>query len=477
MDQEFIDMAQLLETGIKQVSPHIRWLLRHAILNHCNSKAIHLIAYCKDIPVDAKNNQIWGETFAPTRSIALNLEQHFHSCVNQVQDEDKMHTSLRALIIRELLDTAIHEAHHLKCSLTAGNFSNSKLEEDEAKTESWKKSWLAARYWDAEITTFGPVLDELLTEFMDNIKMDTMEKPTMWKDLQVYMWENQLAFYNPDLDQSCQIKDFFEAQAKTNDPWIDDPKQFMALNIAKAEENLITADTVLAPETPKEPESATIDTQVQHPPEETNNPEMEHVDHVPTDAITIEETLMPEPVVIPAPPTEIPAPPTPTTINVLQIQQAVEGVMRALFVHVMSKCGFTTAGSYNNPAAVLEPVSIHHIKGAEELFSHMDTTDATGVYVGNQPCQGMIKGLVSKQNLPMYRFYLNIGGQLYKRTLIPQNPDKLNANQELTKWAEQAREGAKIMMLLEDNKGPRAHLKLAANTPFGQEEFKIWQDK
>ncbi len=494
MEQEFIKVAQLLETGTDITSPHLRWLLRHAILEHCSAEAIHLIAYCKDIPVDKKGKQIWGETFAPTRSIVLNLEQHFYSCIDQIQDDDKMYTALRTLIIRELLDTAIHEAHHLSCSLNTGDFSNSKLEEDEAKIAAWKKSWLAARYWNAEITVFGSVLDELMEEFMDNLKMDTMEKPTMWKDLQVHMWENQLAFYNPDLDQECQIKDTFEAMAKTDDPWIDEPKQFLIDVIEETQKNTEDTSNIIQPEKPNKAETATIENQLQYPPEESAGfhiPETPaETIHIPAPPAQTEQIIIPAPPAIPAPPvTPAPAlitpiepieplkPPEPQTINILQIQQAVEGVMRTLFVHVMSKCGFTTEGGYNNPTAVLEPISIVHIPEALNLFSHMDTMDATGLYSGNQPCQGMIKGLISSQDLPMYRFYLNIGGKIYRRTFIPQNPKKLNANNELTTWAKEAQTGTKIMMLLQDKKGPTAHLKLEANTPFGQEEFKIWDSK
>lgn len=493
MQQEFIVMSQLLETGIDLASPHLRWLLRHAMLEHCTDKAVYQVSYCKDIPVDSEGNQIWGETFAPTRSIAINLEQHFISCIDQVQDEDKMYTSIRTLIIRELLDTIIHEAHHLKCSLDADNFANSRLEEDEAKKVAWDKSWMAAKHWDAEVKVFGPVLDTLMKDFIEDLREATTETPTMWKDLQVYMWDNELAFYNPDMDQECQIREAFESMAKDKSPWIDDPKVFMADIPEEATEGGNQED-IVAPEAPKAPETAAQEEQVQTADSGFEMAEHEVVDYVPPEALDITNVVpvvpeppaqQPAPVVPPPPqavvqPEAVPAPPAAPVnqdVNVLKIQKAVESVMRTLFVHVMSKCGFTTEGGYNNPAAVLEPISIHHIPDAVELFSHMDTTDATGVYAGNQPCQGMIKGLVSKQNLPMYRFYLNVGGHILKRTFIPQNPNKLNAHQELTKWAEEAREGAKIMMLLEDNKGPRAHIKLSANTPFGQEEFRIWEDK
>lgn len=491
MNTEFVELPKILETGIDLVSPHLRWLLRHAIINHCSDKAIDLIAYHKDIPKDKEGEEIWGESWSPAKAIAINLEKHFHSSIDQIQDESKMNTSLRCVLIRELLDTSIHEAHHLKASYKTGDFNNSLLEEKEAAEEGWNKSWMAAKYWDAEITVFGPLLDDLLEDFFKTLEEDTKEKPVMWKDLQVYMWKNQLAFYDPDKDRECKIREAFEAMAKDHSPWIDDPKQFLATVIQTGNtasvENIPTEP--LPPLTQVTPQPEPFVSYEQYiPPEQcvphSNNEHQEYYQRS-TDTYNPQQYTEPytEPykgVIPPPPPTAPPAtavPTPPATINVLQMQQAIEAVLRTLFAHVMTKCGITQDGKFNNPNAVLEAVSIVHIPHALEIFSHMDFYDTKGIYSGNQPCNGIIKGLISKQGLPMYRFYLKIGDFLYKRIFITQNPDKLNANGELTAWAKSARNGAKIMMLLEDNAPPKAHLKLEPGIALGQEEFKIWEAK
>jgi len=472
MEQEFITMAQLLETGIHQVSPHIRWLLRHAMIEHCSSKAIHQIAYCKDIPVDINGKPIFAETFSATRSIAINLTQHVITCAAKVETPDLMYTSIRALLIRELVDSVIHEAHHLKCSLMADDFTNSDLEEDEAKIIAMQKSWESARKWDADIHVFGPIIDSLLKEWINGLKTErdsTKEEVEMWKDLQVFMWDNKLAFYNPEMDQECNVRDAFEAMAKNEDPWTEPPKQFLIEDIEVAEDNLEDTDGSEAPEAPvADIPTAAAQTDI---PIEYDMPILEGGLQQAIVPPLPETPLSKKPAVV------IPPPPVGPIVDKLAIQKTLESIMRVMFVHVMSKCGFTTAGGYNNPAAVLETISLAHIEGATELMTHYDTATATGIYSGNVPCQGQIKGMISEDNLPMYRFYLNIAGQLYKRSFIPQNPNKLDINNCPTTWAQKAKEGTKIMMLSEKGVGNKAHISLAPNTPFGQEEFHIWGEK
>jgi hypothetical protein len=87
-----------------------------------------------------------------------------------------------------------------------------------------------------------------------------------------------------------------------------------------------------------------------------------------------------------------------------------------------------------------------------------------------------ISGLISKQGLPRYALYLNIAGNVVKRTFIPQNPAKTKADGTPTAWANKVRQGTKIMMLLGDN-GPTAYIELDPNVPLGQEKFVLWANK
>jgi hypothetical protein len=76
----------------------------------------------------------------------------------------------------------------------------------------------------------------------------------------------------------------------------------------------------------------------------------------------------------------------------------------------------------------------------------------------------------------MYNLYLNVGGQLHKRTFIPQNPDKMKDG-NLTSWAQQVRAGSRIAMLLADNEGPKLDIKTEPHELLGQEKVNFWVAK
>jgi len=147
-----------------------------------------------------------------------------------------------------------------------------------------------------------------------------------------------------------------------------------------------------------------------------------------------------------------------------------------MFHHIMMKCGWNGAGSFTNPEAVFEPVSVTDIEGVENVIVAQDYYDAMGGYKNQQPLEGCVRGLTTKEGLPYYRFYINVGGTRIKRTFIPQNPNKTNADGSLSKWTQAVRNGNAIFMLLGEN-GPTADIQLYAGQALGQERFKIWQKK
>jgi len=487
MNQDYIKICGILETGTDLVSTHIRWLVRQAIVDYCPTEAINMIAYNRDIPTNSKNEPVWGETHAPSRSISINLEHHFHSGVYIIQKEKSIYTSLRCVIIRELLDTAIHEAHHLKTAYEENNFSNSDLDEEGAQTAGFKHSWMAAKTWDVDIHTFGPIIDNLLEEFMVGLKADTAETPMMWKDLQVYMWENKLAFYNPDRDQECKMFEAFQSMADDENPWLDQPKTYVEeTDISETththDEDPITEANPILPAAAQltNPEPVMVPQQQPAEPVVTQTAQQ-----LPPATEAIAGTLPAQVQNITTPPERLY-----NGLSATEIQKCAETVIRHLFWHIRTKCEFNTEGTYNNPNAVLDPVNISSIPHAEQLFTHMDTKTELGNYAPRQPCQGVLKGLVDTKNMPYYRFYLNIGGKLYIRSLVPHYPVG-----KTTQWAEEARNGVMRLSFQEripkidnttgkvmtDENGKelgenkiRADIKLASDGDLGNEEFKLW---
>jgi len=160
-------------------------------------------------------------------------------------------------------------------------------------------------------------------------------------------------------------------------------------------------------------------------------------------------------------PPVLPTEPTYALVNNMdgpQMAGCMEAVWKVLYHHTFTKCGWqqnpqTGRFMFANAAAVLEGVNVQHILsqfGAENFIMEYDTLDAEGKYAAEM-CQGMIRGrTTSKQGLPSYTLYLNIGGTRIKRTFIPQNPEKRNAQNAYTNSAENAAAGHMIVWVFKD---------------------------
>ena len=482
------EVPGILETGCEKVSPHLRWLIRNAVLSTCPPEAVNLIAYNENVP-DAH----FGIAHGPSRSISINLERHFFSALDRCMDETNMYASIRMLLLHELLDTVRHEAYHLKISFENNDFNKSDLDEAGAK-EAGSSAWSIAKKWNCNITHFGEYLDTQIKEFLEAIEEDTKETPVMWKDLQVWMSKNNLGYYNPDKDLELSINHAFEALSNDEEPWLEEPAEFLDTTIEETEKTqpeMPAAEAVPAhtydSQMPIHAEPTAMEAALlslaQNQPNlfsaalagmgvQTTAPSMgdsypEYNDEIP-DSFESAQAPAPTPV--------MPVMPVMPTAPAGNLAKTIETVFRTIFWHVVSKGEFTHEGGYNNPGVVMEPISIAHIPGALQIFTNMDTLDAHGKYAKNQPTQYGIKGMLTKENLPKYTLFLNINGQLHRRSLVAQNPNAVDDMGQLKTWAREAKAGSKIMYVLGDqaNPGVRASIKLAPGQVLGQEEYKLW---
>lgn len=158
---------------------------------------------------------------------------------------------------------------------------------------------------------------------------------------------------------------------------------------------------------------------------------------------------------------------TPNTLQPETMKQVMELVWKTLYHHVFTKCGWQqnpTTGRFffANAAAVLEGVNIQHILtkfGADNFIMEYDTLNAAGQPSAEQ-CQGMIRGYcTSKQGLPAYSVYLNINGVRYKRTFLPQNPEKRNGQNAYSNSAQEAAAGHQIAWIFKDEVADSAPFK------------------
>ena len=491
MNREYYKLDQLLVGGSNLVSDHLSWIIRGAVLSVCPVGGVLSIVCNPDLPKGT-----WGGFYGATRSIAINLEQHFEGVREMVQEAENMNTSIRLLLFMELINTAMHEAWHAKVCEEVKDFSVSDLDEQGASNNAAKQSWLIGKSMDVNITSFGPLLDGLIKEFYDTLKEDVEEPDCKeWKKLQLHMLENNLSFYAAETGTEIRtFREAIESYVNPSQPWMTEDNSLfnswhgekVLINLRdqeapKAEaviEPVVVAPVVTPVVAPivaaAEPVVATAAT----PPPIPVVPSM--VQYASQEEDCNVEQFNPfndDEEVAPVMHTAPQAPQTQAPVNgmsVLAVAQIGEMVMRRMFHHVFTKCGFNR-GKFTTPEAVLEPICINDIPGATEIFVTQDTHDASGVFKTNIPVNGFIKGTLSKGGLPEYKFSMSIAGQLHKRTFIVQNSEKTKEDGTLTKWAMEAQEGWLTMMLYAKmGEHATAFIRLPPFGTLGQETFSLW---
>jgi len=471
MQKKWYELSGVLISGGENISGHIEWLTLAAIQATVDTDAVHQVVFNPDLPKD-----MWGCFYGATRSIAVNLDEHFEFARTSVMDK-ATNTNIRLVLLHDLLDTIMHEAWHAKKCLAGGDFSNSDLDEEGARAWGEAQSWAIARDFDVEIASFGPLLDQLIHDFHEELKEDCKEADAkQWKRQQLYMLDNNLAYYDME---GTTIKTFREAMAIMADPdapWPSKVKEYPGDEVAVIEEAAAEEKPTISVE-PLTAEYAEDYNPLDDIGVEMYDPFAEEELSLPVESTPVETAAPIQEPVVPPVMQETVTQPVTAGPSAQDLRNAAEMVMRRLFHHVYTKCGAQNNGTFTNPEAVLEPVHIADIPYATELFVGHQTVDNMGNFISFAPTTEGIKGLVSQQRLPRYTFFMNIGGTKVKRTFIPQNPMKTKADGSFTAWAQRVQSGDKIMMLLKDKSGPTADIQLPAGMPLGQETFKVWADK
>jgi len=164
---------------------------------------------------------------------------------------------------------------------------------------------------------------------------------------------------------------------------------------------------------------------------------------------------------------ETPTTYTPNALAPEVMAKTIKEIWQVLYHHIFTKCGWqqnpqTGRFMFTNAAAVLEGVNIQHIiqqNGADNFIMEYDTMNAEGQFAPEM-CQGMVRGRTTAvAGLPSYSLYLNIGGQRFKRTFMPQNPEKRNTSNAYTNSANEAAGGHMIVWVFKDEAADNAPFK------------------
>ncbi len=155
-----------------------------------------------------------------------------------------------------------------------------------------------------------------------------------------------------------------------------------------------------------------------------------------------------------------------------QVFAYMKDVYMRLYSNIFNKCGriLNNDQPFENPGAVLDALSLADLTklhNAEGLIIGFESLNAQSGKVYEE-FAGHVRGIVfTKSNphgLPAYVIYLNLGGVSSKRSLVSQNPSKLNANTGmLSTTALEARAGHAIAWIMCDDPGNKFKAEIKDN--------------
>jgi len=496
--------TNILTSGMELVSEHIEYLFQMIAHKHAKN-LVNQIAFNEDLP----QNQ-FGSFHGPSRSICVNITAHLAHNLEKIQTTNP-NMSIRALLIMELINTALHETRHASYKEESDDFSDAETDAEEKLCQDFanENMWDVGKDFDLEVQSFGKLIDDELTAlfrtFRESKNSDLFHT---WQMNQLNMMEKGILYL--DEKNEIIIKNMFElcSYFSKQNNWDEAtiiPFEADAPEIT--EQSLGLTDEDDCPFDVDEPTAAHSEpAPVAAAPVEEGPTVCQYEGYDPLDDHGVTEIISGDLPDMVASPDNLPAYTSPVAtaevyhaedvlvagheqvqvvtpqgievqsvpsnqvgqVHSDNIRAIAEIVLRRLFHHIYSKCGWDGKGKFSNPGAVLEAVGIDDIPGATSLFKKMDTTDNMGVYKSQADVGAFITGLVSKQGLPMYRIFLNNNGTLVRRTFIPQNPEKTS------KWGGMARDGWRIVMLLGESMPPKLDIKTEPGQQLGQETFNIW---
>jgi hypothetical protein len=163
------------------------------------------------------------------------------------------------------------------------------------------------------------------------------------------------------------------------------------------------------------------------------------------------------------------------------IQACMKTVYQLLYHHIFTKCGWeqnqqTGKHYFKTAANVLQAVDVRQVikhYGCEGLIQNYQTVDANGVK-GPEDFGGVIRGFVSsKQGLPMYVLTINMGGHGYERAFVPQNPEKLNAQNAYGPNALEAQQGNHIAYVYKGEVPKHADFKVKCSVLIKNNDYQV----
>jgi hypothetical protein len=438
-----------------------------------------------------------GMAYVDAGAVAINLEEIWSSCLSALE-EGKVKLSMTGVIWDELLMTLLHEIHHVFTFQDAEYRALGKEDPEgvEKEAEAWAHERMIefAQKFDIEptpianMTFFNVKLMELMTSDLKDeewvvkarlqleheVMYDDDENDVMTKTFREYLRGiSDPSEEDKDWEQGVSVIDLIFS---LDDGSVVKTKEELPI---PAVETVVVDSTGVATVTDTTVETASP-AQALFAPAETTDAEGEEVvaadetvDMVPLpDHIAAEQAQVAAAAV--AIPAEAPAATSyePNGLSGETMVAFLKDVYMRLYTHTFTKCGrqLNSDQGFTNPGAVLEPVSIAdliQLHKAPGLVMEYDTLNASGQRQPEMCDKGFVRGTVfnksNQHGIPAFCIYLNINGQRVKRSLIAQNPAKVNGAGQYSPMALEARAGHAIMWIMSEDENKKFVAKIRDN--------------
>jgi hypothetical protein len=450
-------------------------VLSHILDMEPNAGLYGIILDNTNNPKNRSGNPIYGIFIPDSMSIAINMVHHFNMAYDEGTKE-KCTMSVKAITWHGLLLTILHEIHHAKRAVAAGE-EKGKLtwgKEVDAEAKKWAKARLfdVAKEIDIEPPETDPFFDPLYAEFRETLEGDESEVSIFQKrlyDENIILSDEKVSEEPIDI---LQLKEYLRLSSDDKDDpsWNKEPDvDFINKDDAEGEIPILPEGAILPkwtdfndfivdeviPYTEEVSMLGTVgeaQTVIPTAPTDNQTPWVNPVvNALETGAGTLTPTTTQgnegerttgQPIRI-----------NPPTISKEEQEAIVKIVNMRLYEQIFTKCGFDPNAntSFVNAGAVLEPVAIGDIPNVGQVFLTMDVVDQLNQRQNDVPIVDTIKGQVfTPSNLPGYWLWLNVNGLKAKRILVPQNPNKKNQMGYATQYAQNARKGWAVMWFIAD---------------------------
>ena len=474
-------------------------------------------------PCNRKGKAVLAQVVGDIGAIVINLRKHFDQAFKLAIDEDTSCSSIQAMFHNLIAQSYLHEIHHLAVDEKApDNLETLSKEvqdkwkkimaEEEEVAEEWarEQSWELAKLYDVELPNvaespfFAEKVEEMFKILAENDKYAEII------ETQRHLLDNHLLMHIPASEETkeCNVMTYREwchlmSGADENDEGWNAPltkTDDLTTLIKELGETFQPVLPMSMVSNPSMPVVATAGPQpVQTSTVVLTQEGMNQMDAVgeqygewgeePPEMDMVMNAFVPAQAVTAAAPIQTAAPmvagagalPSPADQPKVQAvyppsgmtDVETEAVVRRVYMQAFNTifggpCGQlinSDLGFQDSHGVVIAPIAL-----AEEetkvivFFAFLDANNRWTPKIDTKITK-CVRGFVTKTtSLPMYKIFINVNGEEHVRIMVPQNPAKRNASGELTRTAAMARQGTRIM-----------HIMDGADTPAGTKSNYIYK--